>query len=115
MDRVKPVEALHIAGSLASVTGISLLALSSVTDKFGFSAILAYLMAASIFIGFLGIVVYYFRVHYPKIQAKLGNLATLSMCAVLIPLLLWGSFYFILILKALAEEEFIWVMGQLAS
>lgn len=61
MDKIKPIEALHIAGSVASVTAISLLAMDGLTTENQFATIVAYSMSASIFIGVLALLVFGYR------------------------------------------------------
>lgn len=115
MDRIKPIEALHVAGSIASVTGITLLAIGSKTDDLEFASILAYSMSASIFLGVLAFIVYGFRFLYPKIEYNAGKGVAVASSAVAIPLAVWASFYFILLLKSLAKYEFLWLLEQVAK
>lgn len=114
MDKIKPAEALHVAGSIASITGISLLAIGSVTSNLQLAAIIAYTMAASIFLGITGLFVFVFQYIYSKLEFVAGRGIAVAVSAVVIPMLIWISFYLILILKSLAEDEFVWLLGQMA-
>ncbi|KHJ52111.1 hypothetical protein PZ78_04735 [Vreelandella venusta] len=113
MERIRPAEALHVAGSIASITGISLLAIGSVTSNVQLASIIAYAMAASIFLGVLGILVFVFRHVYSKLEVMAGRGVAVALSAVLIPMVIWIMFYFILILKSLAQYEFIWLFDQM--
>ncbi|MCI5144546.1 MAG: hypothetical protein D3923_03245 [Candidatus Electrothrix sp. AR3] len=115
MDDIKPIDALHVAGSVASITGISLLAIGSVTNEIQFATILAYSMSASIFLGILGLLIFGFRWLYPKLEVKAGKGIAVSISAVMIPLLVWINFYLILILKSLASNEFLWLLKQISE
>jgi len=115
MDRIRPIEALHVAGSIASITGITLLAVGSKTDDLEFASILAYSMSASIFLGVLALIVYGFRFLYPKIEDKAGKGVAVASSAVVLPLTVWVIFYFILLLKSLAKYEFLWLLEQVAK
>ena len=115
MDRIKPIEALHVAGSIASVTGIALLAIGSKTDDLEFASILAYSMSASIFLGVLALLVYGFRFLFPKIEYRAGKGVAVATSAVVIPLAVWASFYLILLLKSLAKYEFLWLLEQMVK
>lgn len=115
MERIKPIDALHVGGSIASITGISLLAIGSVTDNLQFATILSYAMSASLFIGVAGVFVYLYRYAYTKIESGLGKGIAISISAIVIPLVFWFNFYFILLLKSLARHEFTWLLEQIAK
>ena len=115
MDKIKPIEALHVAGSIASITGITLLAVGSKTDDLEFATILSYSMSASIFLGVLALIVYGFRFVYPKIENKVGKGVAVASSAVVLPLTVWAIFYFILLLKSLAKYEFLWLLEQVTK
>lgn len=115
MEKLKIIEALNVAGSIASVTGISLLAIGSITTEIQMATISAYLMSASIFIGVLALFVYGYLKLYPLIAMRFGAVVAIAVSAVLIPLIIWLLFYFILLLKALAIEEFLWLIGQVSK
>lgn len=114
MDKIKPIEALHIAGSVASVTAISLLALDGLTTDNQFATIVAYSMSASIFIGVLALLVFGFRTLYPKVSTRFGSGVAIASSAIVIPLLFWLNIYLIIILKSLAKYELLWLFEQVA-
>ena len=115
MEKIKPIDAIHVAGSVASITGISLLAIGSLTDDLQFASILAYFMSASIFLGVLGLVVYGFRFLYPKLEYMASKEVAVATSAVVLPLTVWAVFYLILLLKSLAKYEFLWLLEQIAK
>jgi hypothetical protein len=86
---VRLVEAIHIAGSIASITAIGLLAVGSVTTDLQFATILAYTMSASIFVGTLGFLVFAFRFAYPWLAATVGKGVAISVSAIIVPLTFW--------------------------
>lgn len=114
MNKNNFTDALHIAGSIASLTGISLLAIGSLTTNLQFATILAYVMSTSIFLGVLGLFIFGFRYLYPRIEILVGKSIAVSVSAITLPLFVWFNFYFILILKGLTENEFIWLLEQIA-
>lgn len=107
------IDALHVAGSIASLTGISLLALGSNTSDLEFITILAYAMSASIFLGLMGLAFFMYRYLYDRIEIAFGKIIAITVSAITIPLLIWLSFYLILILKRLSDHEFLWILGQI--
>lgn len=113
MERIKPIEALNVAGSIASITGISLLALGSITENMQLANILAYLMASSIFLGISTILVFAVLKVYSFIKQKAGDIIALSCTAIIFPLSVWLCFYVVIFLKMLAQEEFLWLIGQI--
>jgi len=114
MEKLRTIELLHVAGSIASVTGISLLAIGGLTTDNQLATIFAYSMSASIFIGILALLVFIFRYLYPQISNKFGSSTALAISAVIIPLTIWLNFYLILLLKALAQHEFLWLLEQIS-
>lgn len=113
MERIKPVEALNIAGSVASITGISLLALGSITENMQLANLLAYLMAGSIFLGISGLLVFLLSKLFLFIKVTAGNIVALCCAAIIFPLSVWLCFYVIIFLKLMAQEEFLWLIAQI--
>ncbi|MDO6564224.1 hypothetical protein Q4488_12590 [Amphritea sp. 1_MG-2023] len=113
MDKSKLIEAIHIGGSVASLTAIALLALGSTTTELQFASILAYAMSASILVGVLGLIYYGLRGMYSSILAKVGGAIAVLVYAIIIPLTFWLVLYLVLFLKSLASYEFLWIIEQL--
>jgi len=59
MEKLKLVDAIQLAGSVASLTGLSLLAIGQVSSVLEIASILSYLMSVSIFIGIFGLIIFF--------------------------------------------------------
>lgn len=111
--RSRIVNAINIAGSIASITGITLLATARNVSAIQASLVISYAMSATLFLCIAGICLYGIDALRRIVSVKFGISASILVCAISCALAVWGLIYAALFLRMLAIEEFKWLLDQL--
>jgi hypothetical protein len=83
MDRKEVQEIVNFSGSVASITGISLLALEGSYQDLNISLVLSYVVGSSLFLGCFGLTVSFFIGVKNLIFARFNSLAAYSSTLVI--------------------------------
>ena len=110
MDNLNIREVINISGSVASITGVSLLALERSIPEISAILIISYLVASFLFIGGLGLIVNVFILSRHYLGQKLAPLTYHSLILLLGAFVITSVFFWAKVCHVMARE-FKYIVG----